>query len=501
MLASLLPGLRQLRAPLAAGYLWLVAAWLVFADLIPDGNHAHGVLRKAYDLAGAVGTSTVLAAATFVAYVLGVLSVQITATAVPGLGVFRRRRPSADRPQLVIATPSKSRNTVVRKVVRTLQSAVAAFSTDRNTALQQAIRGLRLGVATPSEGGKATLREAVLDELVQRSAKDSRLKGRLEETRSSFDQSLNLNDPAVRRALLDARIKVDSYASELEKDLPLMPLRLLGEGKQQEIYGEFDRLRAEAEFRASIALPLVVLVGVAGWRVSPWWLIAMVAPVMLVAEARRSVTAAADVMAESIRARAAPSPLLSELEAGELRFRADADWIEFGANKGYPGAMVRMAERCESNGDEKKAEVWYGKAAGAGEPSAMYWLFRAQYQRGDKRGGDEWFEKAKLAKHAVACEIAELAGPDEIDDFKAAYAGHAPAMARVGAHLEKRQRNVEAMKWYRKAVETGYEPARDPLVKLLNAGGYPFAADQIARGARDASAGDDVDLDSALADT
>jgi hypothetical protein len=46
MLASLLPGLRDLRAPLAAGYLWLAAGWLYFAPLLPASvNDADRVLK------------------------------------------------------------------------------------------------------------------------------------------------------------------------------------------------------------------------------------------------------------------------------------------------------------------------------------------------------------------------------------------------------------------------------------------------------------------------
>jgi hypothetical protein len=40
LLAGLLPGLREVRAPLAAGYLWLVAAWVV---LIPGERRSVGV--------------------------------------------------------------------------------------------------------------------------------------------------------------------------------------------------------------------------------------------------------------------------------------------------------------------------------------------------------------------------------------------------------------------------------------------------------------------------
>ena len=54
MLASLLPGLRDLRAPLAAGYVWLAAGWLYFAPQLPASvNEADGVLKDIYRVADA----------------------------------------------------------------------------------------------------------------------------------------------------------------------------------------------------------------------------------------------------------------------------------------------------------------------------------------------------------------------------------------------------------------------------------------------------------------
>jgi hypothetical protein len=50
MLLNLLPGLRDLRAPLAAGYLWLAAGWLFFAPKLLDlQNNGEGVLKDIYD--------------------------------------------------------------------------------------------------------------------------------------------------------------------------------------------------------------------------------------------------------------------------------------------------------------------------------------------------------------------------------------------------------------------------------------------------------------------
>lgn len=430
MLASLLPGLRELRAPLAAGYLWLVAAWLALAGAIPDPDEAPpGIVRDAYELAGAVGQPAVVAAASFAAYLAGVLSVQATAAMLPRLRVLRRRQ----------------------------------------------VLGSRFGVAAPSAAGRSALREAVLDELVRRYDLDPGLQKLLQETRDACGESRDLDDLAVRRRLLDVRVDVDEYAGRLERDLPMIPLRLLAEGKKDEIYGEFDRLRAEAEFRASVAVPLGAVVAILAWRASPWWLFALVMPALLLLEAGRNVTAAADVLAESVRARAAESPVLAHLQAGGLEHRKD--WVERAATMGYARAMARLAADMDQAGGPE-AETWYRRAADSGEPSAMRWLAGRLHQAGDP-AAERWYADAARAGDPAAVQIAERArelAPQEVADLKAAHAGDLAAMTRVGQHFEAREQPADAEEWYRRAGEAGHGPARAAMAALLRRRGMAAAA-------------------------
>ena len=74
MLMNLLPGLRELRAPLVSGYLWLVSAWLLLGHMQwlpstrPPGN---GEVARLWDIGGTLGKTVVLAVITFVAYLIG----------------------------------------------------------------------------------------------------------------------------------------------------------------------------------------------------------------------------------------------------------------------------------------------------------------------------------------------------------------------------------------------------------------------------------------------
>lgn len=70
MLASILPGIRDLRAPLVAGYTCLISLWLFIAPdgKAPSGDSGYGLL---YRLGQFTGRAGVVAAASVVAYFLG----------------------------------------------------------------------------------------------------------------------------------------------------------------------------------------------------------------------------------------------------------------------------------------------------------------------------------------------------------------------------------------------------------------------------------------------
>jgi chromosome segregation ATPase len=74
MLASLLPGIRELRAPLAAGYLWLLVGWLAFHSHLPAREQANGVIEALYNLEGLVSALGFGVAVSFAAYLIGSFS-------------------------------------------------------------------------------------------------------------------------------------------------------------------------------------------------------------------------------------------------------------------------------------------------------------------------------------------------------------------------------------------------------------------------------------------
>jgi hypothetical protein len=86
----LLPGLRELRAPLVAGYVHLLSLFILFWGAIPTKSEAEGSLSQIYDLADWLGKPIMLAVATFGAYLLGSLLRIPALTTVAYLGVMSR---------------------------------------------------------------------------------------------------------------------------------------------------------------------------------------------------------------------------------------------------------------------------------------------------------------------------------------------------------------------------------------------------------------------------
>jgi hypothetical protein len=73
MLANLLPGLRDVRAPLSAGCIWLLTLWLVLGDRVPTRQQADGVWASLYRLGDLIGPAGVLASGSFLAYLIGAM--------------------------------------------------------------------------------------------------------------------------------------------------------------------------------------------------------------------------------------------------------------------------------------------------------------------------------------------------------------------------------------------------------------------------------------------
>jgi hypothetical protein len=89
VLASIIPGLRELRTPLAIGWIWLAALWIVFGDLLPRKGEGTNLLQSIFEIGEGLGKGIALGVAAFVAYLVGSL-VQVDPASFLGINAIRR---------------------------------------------------------------------------------------------------------------------------------------------------------------------------------------------------------------------------------------------------------------------------------------------------------------------------------------------------------------------------------------------------------------------------
>lgn len=261
MLASLLPGLRDVRAPLAAGYLWLVACWLTLEPSVPERSEAHGVVASLYradDVLSVVGLGIVLA---FAAYLLGSLS---ASTLSP---LLRRGFPSAWPVKGTSIPPSpltpqaiEALNQVVFGAVDEINDSLALTGVDADEFLAGQTRRAIPGLGEPRRRGR-----------------DWELRTRLRRPPdASLDRSKRMGAPPIGAESatpvdIDVR-RAAVLVPRVLQDLDIVAnTRLLG--RDQALYAEVDRNRAEVELRLAIIPPLLVLAIALGIVTAPWVLV------------------------------------------------------------------------------------------------------------------------------------------------------------------------------------------------------------------------------------
>ncbi|WP_330309839.1 MULTISPECIES: hypothetical protein [unclassified Streptomyces] len=216
MLASLLPGLRELRTPLAVGYLYALSLYLLLLDSIPTKVKDEGNLKPLYDVAHWLGKPAVLAAGAFLAYLIGsVLVVRAT-------------------------TLSRGIITAFLKVFDRFRRDTFEASTDDEDALD-----------TSKAMGELT--SGAIKNLWKYSG--DRINRKLR-PRPSEEALFHLVNQAMDHLL---------------RDLPQLRTRLYTASK--DMYGDYDRLAAEADLKANVGLAGIVLGSVMTAQVHGLWVL------------------------------------------------------------------------------------------------------------------------------------------------------------------------------------------------------------------------------------
>jgi hypothetical protein len=289
MLASLLPGLRDLRSPLAAGYLWLAAGWLYFAPRLPASvNDVSGALKDIYRVIDASGPVAVGAGVTFVAYMLGILSTGLLNASVRYIFYFTIG--------LILFLPAGLLLGLISQVLDRLFSSTEEhdYVTDRLSFLMERIqrkfsrepttraeelvvRRISDRVLADIEYRKSLLAHldaANLPEFVGRARRwriitryerviyDSTLgkEEKLARVRETISEDLAPGSDSYAEALVRSVVDVHRHARTVLEELKLVPERIVSD--KPATYERWDRLSAEGEFRQAIVPPLIAIIAV-----------------------------------------------------------------------------------------------------------------------------------------------------------------------------------------------------------------------------------------------
>jgi hypothetical protein len=273
MLASLLPGLRDLRTPLATGYLWLTALWLLLHDRLPKNvDEARGPFRSFYEAGVLVGNTACLAALSFVAYLLG--------------SILLLRVGRNDSAYIV---PGKD-------------------YVDFEPALRSPLPGMVMRIVNARMGA------SMYDQL--RTVVSRRLRQHGRDLDSDVHMSV-LPYAILRRSekppiLEDRRAVPELYVRAVIADLPAVGVQL--QAKNQSFWDTYDRQKAEAQFRIGIALPISLIVILLAVQSGQYlWLLLLIVPLILLVLAMRLEATANSALVQAVVLRMVEPPVLERL--------------------------------------------------------------------------------------------------------------------------------------------------------------------------------------------
>jgi hypothetical protein len=284
MVLGLLPAFRDLRAPLVAGYIWIVTAWLGFHTLLASSRKSHGALRSIYGLAHDTGPSGVVIAATALAYLAG----SVTQFGIEAFGRWRNNRRGGAQQDLENGGLLKTHiEQLVSDNPRLLD--VAELEYQRQNPDQPA--------SPAAVAGRERRTPARLLGLTRASTAEP-----------TSPSPLNATEAAEARTARIEQIMVDNVVREL----PRVARRM--RGSENELYDEYDRLIGEAQFREAILIPLasltVVLAVTMSWSVS----VALLILPLLKRQAVHQWAQGNEVIMDAILVRKVEAPSLERLQ-------------------------------------------------------------------------------------------------------------------------------------------------------------------------------------------
>lgn len=270
LITNLLPGLRDLRTPLATGYLWLTFLWLLLHKHVPTSvATAKGPLRSLYELSDLIGKGAILTATTFIAYLLGSLLIKPYSRPLH----IDSKLTDEDLYRGLDAKPSEW---------------AKLFSQDEaQSAVLQLISFIDYQLREVHENiGFRVHREVLKARRVPVIQED--------------------DDPAA--PILNLRA---AYVSSIVADFDLIGMQL--QARNRNFWDTYDRKTAEMDFRYSIIWPLAAIIVTISWQSSLLWLLLLAVPFWLFLVALHLSAEVATILVQAISLGIVVPPIFEDL--------------------------------------------------------------------------------------------------------------------------------------------------------------------------------------------
>jgi hypothetical protein len=285
MFAAVLPGVRYIRTPLTVGYMWFLVLWLALGHLLPTPSRANGLLAEILRISHVVGPAGTAVAVSVAAYLVGILLVPLSFKLIRVSGTALRRTAAA------VLTPGHLRYASAQSALRNVvaERLSARFCSD------EAFRCAVLDAAEAMPGDRDVLPR----------------------DRSSLEQMV-LSNGYARYQLVVATVDLDSLVEDLMDELSYIAQRL--QGRNADIYEDYNRLQAEADFRLAIFFPIASLFGVLAIRWQPLWWIGTAAAFALLYVGVASRVEAEKMLATAMAAGRIDDPELQRVDLVAVSF-------------------------------------------------------------------------------------------------------------------------------------------------------------------------------------
>ena len=317
-----LPGLREIRSALAGGYLWIAFSWLVLDPVLGQGDFTSGPYKSAQHLGSELGPVALSVSVTFAAYLIGTFINE--AREVAGRFYLRARQSSGT--SLAVQVRRESINAIAWRLSNIrieLQDLLMDTENPAGSSKQDRSRGAEprsrvapwvrksldiLGQSIPLAVGLPVSFFMKLAEWTERlvfAALRWLIAGRTEPYRPFLSkhgvQSVERYIAVKGHELPEQELEV----ADVIADFPVIRTRLIH--RSPDTVSEYDRLRAEADFRSAIVPPLIAIAGLFAWKVSAWWILSwpLLLTLLLTAQVRRRE--AGDILADVLGIVDAPS--------------------------------------------------------------------------------------------------------------------------------------------------------------------------------------------------